>query len=90
MIWHQERPSWCPHQDCNFAYRVQDAACGGVLPKPTPHDGDSNTMRFCLNGAADNGGVFDLQVNKTDLWWFSRTFKAMMANLDGQTGEGNE
>jgi len=60
--WKQERPGWCPHQDCIFSRRSQDALCGGRLPKPEPHDGDENTHRLCIK----TGEVFDLQVNKTD------------------------
>jgi len=79
-IWKQERPPWCPHEDCVFRRRVMDKICGGELPTPEPHDGDLNTHRWCLNGAADNGGVFDLRVNATDLEWFRWTFDA----LDGK------
>lgn len=60
-----------------------DAICVGHLPKPEPHDGDENIHRWCLNGAADNGGVFDLQINNTDLWWFRQMFSA----LDGKAVE---
>ncbi len=79
--WKQERPTWCPHTDCIFKRRVMDGMCGGGLPNPVEHDGDFNNYRFCLNGAADNGGVFDLQVNDTDLGWFRWIFDA----LDGKT-----
>ncbi len=61
-VWKQERPSWCPHQDCVFCRRSQDALCGGRLPKPEPHEGDENTHRLCIKA----GEVFDLQVNNTD------------------------
>lgn len=57
-----------------------DNVCGGHLPEPAEHDGDFNHHRFCLNGAADNGSVFDLRVNNTDLWWFRWLFDA----LDGK------
>ena len=57
-----------------------DDMCGGHLPTPVEHDGDFNHHRFCLNGVADNGGVFDLQVNNSDLWWFRWLFDA----LDGK------
>lgn len=78
--WKQERPDWCPHPTCLFKRRVQDAMCCGDLPEPAPHDGDENIYRICLNGAADNGGVFDLQVNDTDLGYFRWIFDA----LDGK------
>ena len=74
--WKQERPTWCPHQDCVFSRRSQDALCGGRLPKPEPHDGDENTHRLCIKA----GEVFDLQVNKTDLGYFRWIFDA----LDGK------
>ena len=57
-----------------------DDMCGGHLPEPAEHDGDFNHHRFCLNGVADNGGVFDLQVNNSDLQWFRWLFDA----LDGK------
>lgn len=75
--WEQERPKWCPHQDCIFKMRCQDAICGGHLPNPAPHDGDLNRYRFCLNGAADNGGVFDLQINHTDIFAFRKVLDAI-------------
>lgn len=78
--WTQERPRWCPHTDCVFQRRAMDAMCGGELPESTEHDGGENTHRFCLNGAADDGGVFDLQVNATDLDWLRWIFDA----LDGK------
>ena len=80
MEWKQERPAWCPHSDCEFKRRAMDAMCVGHLPAPAEHDGDFNNHRLCLNGAADNGGVFDLQINSTDLWWFRFLFHA----LDGK------
>lgn len=76
--WKQERPTWCPHQDCIFKRRVMDSICGGHLPKPEPHGADSNDKRFCLNFDDDpSTEVFDLQVNDTDLDWFRWVFDAM-------------
>ena len=69
-------PQWCPHSDCCCIWIMEDLMCCGSLPEPEPHDGDFNTHRFCLNKVADNGGVFDLQINKTDVWWFRRMFDA--------------
>lgn len=80
MEWKQERPGWCPHKDCQFKRRVMDDLCGGHLPAPERHDEDFNHHRLCLNGADSNGGVFDLQVNNTDLFWLRWTFDA----LDGK------
>lgn len=69
----QERPSWCPHGDCGFLRRIQDSFCGGKLPSPEPHGGDMNTHRLCINAE----GVFDLQVNASDLDWFRWVFDAI-------------
>jgi len=73
MEWKHERPIWCPHQDCGFKRRAMDSLCGGKLPKPIEHDGDFNTHRLCIK----TNEVFDLQVNKTDLFWFKLIFKAL-------------
>ncbi len=75
--WKQERPAWCPHDECIFKRRAMDSLCGGELPTPEPHDGDMNTHRFCMNL---DGVVDDYQVNKTDLDWFRWIFDA----LDGK------
>lgn len=80
-VWKQKRPKWCPHTDCQFRIHSQDLICGGEMPEPVPHDSDENTHRFCLAGAMDDGSVFDLQVNSTDLYHFRRIFDA----LDGKT-----
>jgi len=69
--WRQERPSWCPHRDCEFKKRAMDKLCSGRLPEPTSHDGDWNTHRLCINGVLPNNEVFDLMINKTDAWWLS-------------------
>ena len=68
--WKQERPDFCPHNDCLFKRRAMDDMCVGYLPKPEKHNGDINKYRWCLNGASDSEGVFDLQINDTDIWWF--------------------
>ena len=78
--WTQERPAWCPHADCRFRRQTQGLVCGGELPEPVPHDGVDNTHRLCLDGAADDGGVLDLQVNANDLAHFRFVFDA----LDGK------
>ena len=79
--WKQERPDWCPHITCQFIFREMDAACCGKLPTPEPHDGDTNSHRLCLNGVANSGGVFDLQVNSSDLWWFHQLFDAIELSM---------
>lgn len=80
-IWKQERPGWCPHPDCLFVRRTVDAICVGHLPEPVPHDGDFNIYRWCLNGAAEDGGVFDLQINNADIGWFRISFDALVNKL---------
>ena len=45
------------------------------MPTPEPHDGDLNTHRLCVK--PDTGGVFDLQVNTSDLDWFRWVFDAI-------------
>lgn len=78
MEWKQEKPAWCPHSHhCIFLMRVQDSLCAGKLPKPLPHDGDFNTHRICLTGALPNDEVFDLQVNKSDVYHFRRILNAI-------------
>lgn len=72
-FWKQERPTWCPHQACQFVMRTQDSACVGQLPQPEPHGEDTNTHRLCLHGAKDDGEWnFDLQINATDAWHLGR------------------
>ena len=68
------KPLWCPHIDCIMLMSSQDRICVGKLPKPVLHDKAENTHRWCLEGAADNGGVFDLQVNVGDLFCFDVMF----------------
>ena len=51
--------------------------CIGNLPEPVSHDRDENIYRLCLNGAAEDGGIFDLQINDTDIFWFKFLFKAV-------------
>ena len=81
-VYRQERPAWCPHQDCLFRRRVTDAACGGELPRPEAHDGDMNTHRLCIRPGHAEGSpeVVDLQVNKPDLEWLRWLFDG----LDGK------
>lgn len=77
-IFRQERPEWCPHNDCIFLRRVVDLICGGKLPKPVPHGKDFNIYRICIRESSLP--VFDLQVNKSDLDWLRWVFDA----LDGK------
>ncbi len=82
--WKQERPEWCPFKDCKFKRRVQDAFCGGNLPKPEPHNADFNIYRICFCGSEDYRvkgfeGEFYL-VNDTDLGYIRWILDA----LDGK------
>lgn len=77
QTWKQERPSWCPHTDCNHRRRAMDNACVGALPEPAPHDGDVNHYRLCLCGVLPDDEVFDLQVNDSDLHWLRWLFSAL-------------
>lgn len=72
------RPGWCPHADCDPRQGSQGTLCLGELPAPDPHDGDVNTHRLCLRGAADDGGwVFDLKINRGDGWHIWRLLGAL-------------
>lgn len=68
-----KRPDWCPHKDCRFVLNTQEMACVGRLPEPVDHGGIANDGRVCIN--AD--GVFDLQVNRGDLWNLRRLLGAL-------------
>ena len=74
----QRRPAWCPHPDCEFVVvKCLHGMCGGKLPEPVPHDDDFNTHRICLRGAGENDQPFDLQINRTDAWWFRELLDAL-------------
>lgn len=77
MKWKQEKPLWCPHSECIFLRRVMDDLCSGKLQKPRAHDGDTNTHRICLTGTLPKNKVFDLMVNKSDLYHFRRVLDAI-------------
>lgn len=72
-----KRGDWCPHSECGFARQVGGNMCVGHLPKPVLHDGYPNRYRLCLKGAADDGGVFDLQVCDGDLDCLRELFGAL-------------
>ena len=74
------RPDWCPHQDCVFQRSAAGMACGGELPKPEEHNGGINTDRICMDTRETGHGIFDLQVNDSDLEWLRFIFDA----LDGK------
>ena len=67
------RPAWCPHPTCQFVLNSQGLACVGRLPAPEDHDGTPNDGRICIKA----GDVFDLQVNRGDLWNLRRLFDAL-------------
>ena len=73
----QYRPKWCPHDDCEFKIHSQNMMCCGTLPLPEVHDNDFNTYRLCLDTRETGHGIFDLQVNKTDLWNLKRIIKQL-------------
>lgn len=76
-VWKQERPSWCPHQDCQFRVRSQDAICIGELPTPREHDGVQNTHRLCQQGAPDDGSwLHTVEWCRGDAWNLRRVIDA--------------
>ena len=74
------RPIWCPHPDCEFIRQTQDLIYSGKLFKPELHDTTPNTHRLCVNTQETNHGVFDLQVNDSDV----DTFRWILDGLDGK------
>lgn len=72
-----ERQDWCPHADCKFCMQAGGVMCVGHLPAPVPHDEGMNNYRMCLAGAADDGGVFDLQICDGDIQTFRQLFAAL-------------
>ena len=71
--WKQERPEWCPHQDCRFCARSQDSICIGELPQSLDHAGVANTHRLCTRGAEDDGQwLHQVEWNRGDAWNFRR------------------
>ena len=72
-----KRSSWCPHKTCKNLRTLQDKMCVGKLMKKEEHDGDFNTHRICLDTKETGHGVFDLQINKTDCYWFRLLFDAI-------------
>lgn len=70
------RPRWCPHADCQPLIGFSDAVCGGRLPAPSPHAGDTNTHRLCMRA----GDVFDFQVNKSDCFLLGLVVERLRAD----------
>jgi hypothetical protein len=68
------QPKWCPHRTCQFLRSGSDAVCCGRLSSPEEHDGDMNTHRICFQAGGD---VMNFQVNRTDVWWLTRTVDAI-------------
>jgi hypothetical protein len=80
-----QRPKWCGHKDCQCLVTLQDTCCGGRLPRPVPHDEDFNTHRICIE---TEGVVFDLMVNRTDVFVLGRLFSAVhLDTLRQETGQ---
>ena len=71
------RPKWCLHKDCIYVRCFQKKMCSGILPNPEKHDDDYNTHRICLMGALSNNEAFDLQINKTDVYYFRLLFEVI-------------
>lgn len=82
--WKNERPAWCPHEDCRYRLRAQDALCVGHLRVAVPHHEDNNTYRICIN---DEGDRFDLQINDSDIYHFKRLFEALSPTPHEQTAK---
>ena len=87
----QERPTWCPHQDCLFKRRVMDSICGGALPpgqanvkeKDAFGEDHINDVRVCLNETHQpppNAKVVDFKMNPSDLDWI----RFILDALDGK------
>ena len=64
------KPLWCPHKFCKNILCFQNKMCIGKLYKKAKHCNDYNTHRFCLRGVLSNKEIFDLQINKTDSYYF--------------------
>ncbi len=79
--WKQERPEWCAEMDCEFVFRVQDAACAGRLSEPEEHDGDMNTHRVCMRDQVDDSMIATILWNHTDAWLFGRLCHAIHSDL---------
>lgn len=77
MEFKNKRPDWCPHVDCAWKIIIQEKICGGELPKPTEHNGDFNTHRLCIDTRETGHGIFDLMINRTDMYAFDRIFKRL-------------
>ena len=71
----QDKPKWCPHSRCILKRTFQDCMCIGRLPKKVKHKGDYNTHRWCLKNVLPKNEIFDLQINKTDIYWFGLLFE---------------
>lgn len=77
MEWKQEKPSWCPYSLCIFLRRAMDSICIGKLLCPVPHGKDLNTHRICLMNVLPDNEIFDLQINKGDIYHFRRILNAI-------------
>ena len=71
----KNKPKWCPHSDCIFKRTYQNCLCIGKLPKKVLHGTDYNTHRWCIKNALPNDEIFDLQINRSDVYWFELLFK---------------
>ena len=71
------RPVWCPHPACKYVVSFQEKMCAGELTEPEPHGNDYNTHRMCIDTRETGHGIFDLQINSTDKYYFVRLFASM-------------
>lgn len=78
----RDKPTWCTHEDCVFIRNSQEMLCCGRLPFPESHGVDYNTHRLCINTQETGHGIFDLQVNNTDVYWLMMTLGAIKKNID--------
>ncbi len=79
-----KKPNWCPHANCIVLTCFQDKMCSGKMPKPEPHDNDFNTHRLCLKDSLPNNEIFDLQVNRTDMYHFGLIFDGLMRSANAK------
>jgi hypothetical protein len=84
-----KRPKWCQHKNCIYITSNQDKMCCGKLFKSAPHDEDFNTHRFCLDTRETGHGVFDLQVNRTDVWLLKRLMNFILDNISKENKINN-
>jgi hypothetical protein len=94
-VWKQQRPDWCPHQDCAYRASSQGCICIGELPEPTPHLNSFNTHRLCIAQSCpgDDEWLFKLEINSGDANGIARVlgrvfgFKPVASGMSAGTAE---